>query len=102
MARRPQLVPWKAAGLVSERQVSGDDVVRSTGWVFNNEKGPDLTLGEFVATGDAEVGSFLTVFGLRSPDLEKQSLVEMDKCFVWLNSWATTRVCEREKKRSCK
>ena len=44
MARRPQLVPWKAAGLVSERQASGDDVVRSTGWVFNNEKGPDLTL----------------------------------------------------------
>ncbi len=90
MARRPQLVPWKAAGLVSERQVSGDDVVRSTGWVFNSEKGPDLTLQEFVATGDAEVGSYLTVFGLRSPDLDKQSLVEIG-CGIGRMTCAFTR-----------
>lgn len=77
MRRRPQLVPWKAAGAVTEQQLSGDDVVRTTGWVFNNEKGADLTLEEFVATGDAEVGSYLTVFGLRSPDLEQQTLIEI-------------------------
>ena len=90
MARRPQLVPWKAAGLVSERQASGDDVVRSTGWVFNSEKGPDLTLQEFVSTGDAEVGSYLTVFGLRSPDLDKQSLVEIG-CGIGRMTCAFTR-----------
>lgn len=77
MRRRPQLVPWKAAGRLTERQVSGDDVVRATGWVFNNEKGSDLTLEEFVASGDQEVPAYLTVFGLRSPDNERQTLVEI-------------------------
>ncbi len=70
MARRPQLVPWKAAGQTSERQTSGDDVVRATGWVFNNETGQELTLEQFVATGDSEVPSYLTVFGLRGPDAD--------------------------------
>jgi ubiquinone/menaquinone biosynthesis C-methylase UbiE len=77
MRRRPQLVPWKAAGRLSERQVSGDDVVRATGWVFNNEKGSDLTLEEFVASGDQEVPAYLTIFGLRSPDNERQTMVEI-------------------------
>ena len=77
MPRRPQLVPWKAAGRLSEIQPSGDDVVRTTGWVFNNETGGDLTLEEFVATGDAEVASYLTVFGLRPGDAESRSLVEI-------------------------
>jgi SAM-dependent methyltransferase len=77
MPRRPQLVPWKAAGRLSETQASGDDVVRTTGWVFNNETGSDLTLEEFVATGDAEVASYLTVFGLRPGDAERRSLVEI-------------------------
>ena len=70
MRRRPQLVPWKAAGQTSERQASGDDVVRTTGWVFNNETGNELTLEQFVATGDAEVPAYLTVFGLRTPDAD--------------------------------
>lgn len=70
MRRRSQLVPWKAAGQTSERQVSGDDVVRTTGWVFNNETGDELTLEEFVASGDSEVPAYLTVFGLREPDVD--------------------------------
>ena len=90
MSRRPQLVPWKAAGLVSEQQSSGDEVVRRTGWVFNNEKGDDLTLEEFVATGDAEVGAYLTVFGLRTPDTETQSLVEIG-CGIGRMTCAFTR-----------
>ncbi len=90
MARRSQLVPWKAAGLVSEQQSSGDDVVRRTGWVFNNEKGDDLTLEEFVATGDAEVGSYLTVFGLRTPEPETQSIVEIG-CGIGRMTCAFTR-----------
>ncbi len=90
MARRSQLVPWKAAGLISEQQSSGDDVVRRTGWVFNNEKGDDLTLEEFVATGDAEVGSYLTVFGLRVPEPETQSIVEIG-CGIGRMTCALTR-----------
>lgn len=77
MRRRPQLVPWKAAGKLSERQASGDDVVRALGWVFNNRKRGDLSLEEFVATGDQEVPAYLTVFGLRSPDNEHETLVEI-------------------------
>jgi SAM-dependent methyltransferase len=77
MRRRPHLVPWKAAGQLSERQTSGDDVVRTTGWVFNNETGDSLDLEQFVATGDAEVPAYLTVFGLRSPDNEQQTFVEI-------------------------
>ena len=53
--RRPQLIPWKVAGRVTEQQASADEVVQATGWVFNNETGDTLTLAEFVATGDNEV-----------------------------------------------
>jgi hypothetical protein len=37
--RRSQLMPWKTAGRVTERYASGDEVVRETGWVFNNATG---------------------------------------------------------------
>ncbi len=77
MRLRSQLIPWKVAGRVSERMISGDDVVRSTGWVFNNETGDDLTLAEFVATGDDEVPAFLETFGLRSPDNQSKTMVEI-------------------------
>jgi ubiquinone/menaquinone biosynthesis C-methylase UbiE len=78
MSRRTaQQVPWKTAGRVSEQMSSGDDVVRSTGWVFNNETGADLTLAEFVATGDDEVPAYLEVFGLRGPHTQDQTLVEI-------------------------
>lgn len=77
MRRRSQLVPWKVAGRVSERMVSGDDVVRETGWVFNNATGDALTLAEFVATGDDEVPAYLETFGLRGPQTQQQTLVEI-------------------------
>ena len=77
MRRRSQLIPWKAAGRVSERMMSGDDVVRETGWVFNNATGDELTLAEFVATGDDEVPAFLETFGLRSSDNQQRALVEI-------------------------
>jgi hypothetical protein len=63
--RRAQLIPWKAAGRVTERIASGDDVVRETGWVFNNATGDALTLAEFVATGDDEVPTYLETVRLR-------------------------------------
>lgn len=43
---------------MSEAQPTADDVVRETGWVFNNETGERLTLEQFVATGDEEVGFY--------------------------------------------
>lgn len=59
-------VPWRAAGTSSEAKSSADDVVRSTGWVFNNVTGRDLTLAEFVETGEQEVGAYLPAFGIDS------------------------------------
>lgn len=90
MRRRPQLLLWKTAGEVTERQASGDDVVRTTGWVFNNETGGDLTLEEFVATGDQEVPAYLTVFGLRSPEIENETIVEIG-CGIGRMTCAFTR-----------
>lgn len=56
---------------------SGDEVVRQTGWVFNNATGDSLTLAEFVATGDDEVPAYLEVFGLREPENQRRTLVEI-------------------------
>ncbi len=90
MVRRPQLIPWRAAGQLSERQASGDDVVRTTGWVFNNETGSELTLAQFVATGDSEVPAYLTVFGFRTPDIDQQTIVEIG-CGIGRMTCAFTR-----------
>lgn len=77
MARRVQFLPWKVAGRVTERQECGDDVVRATGWVFNNETGGALTLAEFVHSGDEEVASYLRIFELETPDDQRKELVEI-------------------------
>ena len=61
--RRRQLIPWKAAGSRTELGHSADEVVRETGWVFNNQTGGSLTLAEFVATGDAEVDIYVDRLG---------------------------------------
>ena len=75
--RRPQLVPWRTAGRVSESQKSADDVVREIGWVFNNETGETLDLAEFTNTGDHEIFAYLEAFQLRTDDLPKQTIVEI-------------------------
>jgi ubiquinone/menaquinone biosynthesis C-methylase UbiE len=77
MGRRLQLIPWKTAGRVSEQYASTEDVIRQTGWVFNNETGSHLTVDEFVATGDNEVLAYLEVFGLRTPGLNECTVVEI-------------------------
>lgn len=74
---RKQHVPWKAAGTTSELQRSADDVVRETGWVFNNRTGSDLNLAEFVETGDHETLAYLTAFGLDGEQLASQTLLEI-------------------------
>ena len=77
MTRRRQHVPWKAAGTASETEHSADDVVRETGWVFNNVTGSELSLAEFVATGDNETVAYLEAIGVLSPDAERQTMVEI-------------------------
>jgi SAM-dependent methyltransferase len=42
---------------------NADEVVKDTGWVFNNETGSALTLEHFVDTGNAEVDVYLERFG---------------------------------------
>jgi SAM-dependent methyltransferase len=87
---RPQLIPWKAAGRVTEEQASADDVVQATGWVFNNETGDTLTLAEFVATGDAEVPVYLDRFELLNGDDAHRQLVEIG-CGIGRMTCAFTR-----------
>jgi ubiquinone/menaquinone biosynthesis C-methylase UbiE len=76
MTRR-QHVPWKAAGSASESEHSADDVVRETGWVFNNVTGEELSLAEFVETGDHETLAYLTAFRLMDGTLASKSMVEI-------------------------
>ena len=90
MGRRLQLIPWKTAGRVSEQHASADEVVRQTGWVFNNETGSQLTLDEFVATGDNEMLAYLDVFGLRTPGNAERTVVEIG-CGIGRMTCAFTR-----------
>jgi SAM-dependent methyltransferase len=75
--RKLQQVPWNAAGRASERSHSADEVVRQTGWVFNNATGGKLTLDTFVATGDQEIGAYLEAFGLAGDHSLVQTMVEV-------------------------
>lgn len=77
MTRRRQHVPWKAAGTASEHEHSADDVVRETGWVFNNRTGSHLNLADFVRTGDNETVAYLEAFGLLSPESAQHTMVEI-------------------------
>lgn len=89
MRRRAQLLPWKVAGRVTERQASADEVVQATGWVFNNETGDTLTLAEFVATGDREVPVYLEKLGLETDD-DSRTLLEIG-CGIGRMTCAFTR-----------
>ena len=77
MTRRRQHVPWKAAGTASESEHSADDVVRETGWVFNNVTGSQLNLAEFVDTGDNETVAYLEAFDLLPANAAQQTMVEI-------------------------
>lgn len=77
MNRPKHHVPWTTAGAASEEQHSADDVVRATGWVFNNQTGRELDLAEFVRTGDHETLAYLQAFGLDDPDRPGRTLVEI-------------------------
>lgn len=76
MPGRKQHVPWTAAGRATETEHSADDVVRNTGWVFNNETGQRLTLAEFTESGEQEVGAYLSLFDIQ-PAGPRSSMVEI-------------------------
>lgn len=75
--RRSQLIPWQVAGQVTDRQQSVDEVVQATGWVFNNERGDAITLGDFIASGDVEVTLYFEAFGLATADDDERAVVEI-------------------------
>lgn len=77
MSGRKQHLPWTAAGRATETGHSADEVVRTTGWVFNNETGQQLTLAEFTATGEQEVGSYMSLFELETLTGPRSSIVEI-------------------------
>lgn len=77
MRRRSELIPWKTAGRATDQFATGDEVVRETGWVFNNAVGDGLTMAEFVATGDDEVPTYLNLFNLRGEDPTQLTFVEI-------------------------
>ncbi|MCE9621801.1 MAG: class I SAM-dependent methyltransferase [Actinomycetia bacterium] len=77
MPRRRQHVPWIAAGSASESEHSADDVVRGTGWVFNNRTGDQLSLAKFVNTGDHETIAYLQAFDLLTDASAKETIVEV-------------------------
>jgi SAM-dependent methyltransferase len=90
MVRRPQLIPWKTAGRVSEQFANADEVIRQTGWVFNNTTGSQLTVAEFVSTGDDEVPAYLETFGLRPAVTDRRVVVEIG-CGIGRMTCAFTR-----------
>jgi ubiquinone/menaquinone biosynthesis C-methylase UbiE len=75
--KRAQFVPWRSAGNRTEAGGSADEIVRSTGWVFNNETGSELTLEGFVATGDKEVKRYMRQFGFEAERLAPLTLLEI-------------------------
>jgi ubiquinone/menaquinone biosynthesis C-methylase UbiE len=77
IAKRAQFVPWRSAGNRTETGGSADEIVRSTGWVFNNETGRELTLEEFVATGNKEVSRYMRQFGFDVSRLAPLTLLEI-------------------------
>ena len=92
--RRSHLVPWRTAGNVSEASVTGDEVVRDTGWVFNNEVGDALTLEQFVASGDQEVAMYTERFGIDAEAARGQKVLELG-CGIGRMTAALTRNFDR-------
>lgn len=89
--RRSQLIPWRVAGGVADEHANADQVVRETGWVFNNETGAALTLEDFVMSGNKEVNAYLRVFGMNEMNLEELSVLEIGSGIGRMTSRLTHR-----------
>lgn len=74
---RAHHLPWNSAGNLADNDLTADDVVRETGWVFNNETGDELTLKAFVETGDKEVQRYIRLLQLESFQFANSTLLEI-------------------------
>jgi len=92
--KRAHHLPWRRAGNLADNNLSADDVVRETGWVFNNETGNDLTLKEFVDTGDKEVRLYIRLLELGDIKFESSVLLEIGSGIGRMTSAFTNR-CEK-------
>ncbi len=92
--KRAHHLPWRRAGNLADNNLSADDVVRETGWVFNNETGNDLTLEEFVNTGDKEVQRYIRLLELGDINFESSTLLEVGSGIGRMTSAFTNR-CEK-------
>ena len=92
--KRAHHLPWRRAGHLADNNLSADDVVRETGWVFNNETGDDLTLKEFVDTGDKEVQRYIRLLELQNIQFESSTLLEIGSGIGRMTS-AFTNFCQK-------
>ena len=92
--KRAHHLPWRRAGNLADNNLSADDVVRETGWVFNNETGNNLTLEEFVNTGDKEVQRYIRLLELEDIKFESSNLLEIGSGIGRMTSAFTNR-CEK-------
>jgi SAM-dependent methyltransferase len=92
--KRAHHLPWRRAGHLADNNLSADDVVRETGWVFNNETGDDLTLKEFVDTGDKEVQRYVRLLELQNLQFESSTLLEIGSGIGRMTSAFTNR-CQK-------
>lgn len=74
--RRPEGVPWRSAGLMTE-SMNADEAVRSTGWVFNNMTGDGVSLAQFVGQGDAEFTRYARILRLDPDRARERSILEI-------------------------
>ncbi|MFM8662861.1 MAG: class I SAM-dependent methyltransferase [Acidimicrobiaceae bacterium] len=91
MSLRAHHLPWNSAGNLADNDLTADDVVRETGWVFNNETGDELTLKAFVETGDKEVQRYIRLLQLESFQFENSTLLEIGSGIGRMTSSFTNR-----------
>lgn len=89
MSGRKQHLPWHKAGESSETEPTAEQVVRTTGWVFDNRTGSDIDLAAFVRGGDEEVGAYVEGFHLDLP--QPATLVEIGSGIGRMTSQFTHR-----------
>jgi ubiquinone/menaquinone biosynthesis C-methylase UbiE len=88
---RAHHLPWNSAGNLADNDLTADDVVRETGWVFNNETGDELTLKAFVETGDKEVQRYIRLLQLESFQFGNSTLLEIGSGIGRMTSSFTNR-----------
>ena len=88
---RAHHLPWSSAGNLADNDLTADDVVRETGWVFNNQTGDELTLQAFVETGDKEVRRYIRLLQLDSFPFEDSTLLEIGSGIGRMTSSFTNR-----------